>query len=114
MANPNPSPGTRFGPGNPGGPGRPRSKPLTDRLRERLEAPTADGRTLADDLVDRWVQLMQGDDKQALQALREALLRVEGRPVEASGEGGVPSVLDALRAIEQVEAALDAAESSGE
>lgn len=78
MANPNPSPETRFRPGGPPGPGRPRSKPLTDRLRERLEeiAQGGDGRALADELVDRWIEMIRAGDGSAL---RELLTRVEGK-----------------------------------
>lgn len=90
MANPNPSPATRFRPGGPPGPGRPRSKPLTDRLRERLEqiatGGDGDGRALADELVDRWVELIRSGDGAAL---RELLNRVEGKVtdrVEHEGE----------------------------
>lgn len=87
MANPNPSPATRFQPGNTGGPGRPRTRPLTDRLRERLEEVQPDGRTLADRLVDRWIELIDGDPKSAVVAIKEALVRLEGKPSEPQPTG---------------------------
>lgn len=77
----------RFADGNPGGPGRPRSKPLTDRLRERIEQEQPDGRTLADWLVDSWIAAIQAGGKEAVAALKEALLRLEGRPAEPQSSG---------------------------
>lgn len=99
MANPNPSPGTRFGEGNPGGPGRPRSRPLTDRLRERLGDAQPDGRTLADALVDAWIELIRGGGKEAVGAIKEALLRLEGRPSEPQSAG--PAVADLVAEAER-------------
>jgi hypothetical protein len=71
MANPNPSPATRFRDGHKGGPGRPRSKPLTDRLREVLDDPGQ-----VDRIVRRWVELAEAGDASAL---RQLLDRVEGK-----------------------------------
>ena len=76
MSNPNPSPETRFKPGGPPGPGRPRSRPLTDRIRERLEAAVPGNRTEADLVVDRWLDMIRDHDASAL---RELLNRIEGK-----------------------------------
>jgi hypothetical protein len=98
MANPNPSPETRFGPGCPPGPGRPRSKPITDRLRERLADPA-----LIDELIDRWIAMVRDGD---VRALKELLLRLEGRP-DGPEKSDLPlTVADAIRALDQVERAL--------
>jgi Family of unknown function (DUF5681) len=84
---PFPNPATQFKPGQSGNPsGRPRSKPLTDRLRDKLEEVGEDGRTVADAVVDRWLEMVADGDATAL---REALARVEGKvidQVEHSGE----------------------------
>lgn len=76
MANPNPSPATRFKSGGPPGPGRPKSKPLTDRIRQRLEEAGGDGRVVADELVDHWLAMIREGDAGAL---RELIVRLEGK-----------------------------------
>lgn len=85
MANPNPSPGTRFKDGCPPGPGRPRTKPLTDRIRARLEEPGADGRALADELVDCWADAIRAGDTAALRTLLE---RIEGKVADQVEHAG--------------------------
>lgn len=89
MPNPNPEPHPEnlrpFPPGVSGNPGgRPKSKPITDRLRDRLERPARealrldDGATLADVIALRMAKAAaEGDFKY----VRELLDRVEGKPV---------------------------------
>jgi hypothetical protein len=87
MPNPNPSPETRFQPGCAPGPGRPRTKPITDRLRARLEGAIPDGTSPTIDLiVDQWFEMIAGHNSGAL---REMLDRLEGKVtdrVEHDGE----------------------------
>lgn len=83
MANPNPSPATRFKPGQAPGPGRPRgSVSITSRLRAQLERETRDkagnptGRQVADVLASVLLdRALKGD----LRAAREVVLRIDGR-----------------------------------
>lgn len=64
--------------GNPGG--RPRTKPITDRVRDALEEIGEDGRPLAAAVVREWLQMIVDGD---LAALRELLDRVEGPLTQA-------------------------------
>jgi hypothetical protein len=77
---PFPNPSTQFQPGHPGGPGRPRTKPITDRLREALEVVGDDGRSMADAVIDRWFQMIADGE---VSALREMLDRTEGMLAQA-------------------------------
>jgi hypothetical protein len=45
---------------------RKRTNHLTDRLREALARPTDDGRTIADQIVDVWIDLCLAGDADAL------------------------------------------------
>lgn len=87
MANFNPSPETRFRPGCAAGPGRPRTRPITDRLWARLEQAIAEGEmTYADVIVNQWLGMIAEGDSGAL---REMLNRLEGKVsdrVEHDGE----------------------------
>lgn len=84
---PFPNPDSQFKPGGPGGPGRPRSKPITDRLREKLEELGDDNRTIADALVDQWLEMVADGDSAAL---RELLARIEGKVTDhVQHEGGL-------------------------
>jgi hypothetical protein len=86
---PFPNPDTQFKPGCPPGPGRPRTKPLTDRLREALEVVGGDGRSMADAVVDQWLTMIADGQ---IAALRELLDRVEGPLTQAlkhDHEGGL-------------------------
>lgn len=87
MANFNPSPETRFRPGCAAGPGRPRTRPITDRLRARLEGTADEGSSPAiDRIIDQWLgMIFEGNSG----ALRELLNRLEGKVsdrVEHDGE----------------------------
>jgi hypothetical protein len=65
MANPDPSPSTRFAPGVSGNPaGRPKTKPLTDRLREILADPAE-----VDRVVRSWIDGAAEGDVGALRTL---------------------------------------------
>lgn len=84
MANPNPSPSTRFQPGNPGG-GRHKGELLATKLSRRLatELKPGSGRTIADGLIDRLVQIAaKGKDADALQAIKEIFMRHDGKVPE--------------------------------
>jgi hypothetical protein len=76
------NPATQFKPGNPGG-GRPCRDHVTRHLREFLESPAArpTGRKIAKILLEMAL-------KRNMQAIREIMDRVEGRP--AISIGGVP------------------------
>jgi hypothetical protein len=82
MANADPSPDTRFRPGRSGNPsGRPRSRPLTDRLREILDDPAE-----VDKVVRAWLDAAGTGDSGAVRTLLE---RLEGKlsdRVEHEGE----------------------------
>jgi hypothetical protein len=75
MANPNPHVPTRFKPGQSGNPsGRPKTKPITDRMRAFIE--TEEGSELvADAIVKEWRLMIKAGDSSAL---RELLRRLEG------------------------------------
>jgi hypothetical protein len=57
VANPNPSPATRFRPGNTAsvGNGRPKGSSITARIRAQCARDTDDGRTIAERIADRFV-----------------------------------------------------------
>jgi hypothetical protein len=85
MANPNPSPSTRFKPGaewRGNAKGRPKKSPLTEYLIELLPATELAGKVLPDGktalqcAVERWmIDIINGDAR----ARGQALDRVEGR-----------------------------------
>jgi hypothetical protein len=88
-----PNKSTQFRPGNPGGPGRPRKRPITERLIEQLAATRyegwefAPGETVADLVAQRWIHLII--DEQDVTALRELLARLEGRiPLKIQADAG--------------------------
>jgi hypothetical protein len=101
MANPDPSPRTRWQPGQSGNPkGRPRTKPLTDRLREAIEAVDDEGRSVADRIVEKWIERASGGD---VMALKEMLNRLEGKAplrveatLEHDSDFDLPAILEAL------------------
>jgi Family of unknown function (DUF5681) len=77
---PFPNRDTQFQPGQSGNPsGRPRTKPITDRLREALEEIGDDGRPLAEAVMRQWLSMVADGD---VSALRELLDRVEGTVVQ--------------------------------
>lgn len=109
MANPNPSPETRFKSGaewngNPGG--RPRSIPIEARWRELLEATEIDGQPIKDgkqvaDLLARQTlsDALRGDHK----ARKEILERVYGKvPLRIAGHDGGPVEVNVTTAREQL------------
>lgn len=78
---PFPNSATQFQPGQSGNPsGRPRTKPITDRLREALEVVGEDGRSMADAVVAHWLTMVADGE---VPALREMLDRVEGPITQA-------------------------------
>jgi hypothetical protein len=86
MANPNPSPATRFKPGNRGGPGGKLRDPLTRAVREAMKA--EDLKRVADML---WSFAMSGN----LKAIEMLWDRLEGKAV-ARQEQGDPGAFDDL------------------
>jgi Family of unknown function (DUF5681) len=101
---------TRFRPGQSGNPGgRPKSRRLSDMLVDALEEDGPDGRSNAQAVVDRWLDLvLHGEPSAAIAALRELLTRIEGRaPLkvnvaadvyhhEASDDGDMFAIFEAL------------------
>src|SRR5579859_3297836 len=90
---PFPNKSTQFQPGNPGGPGRPRKRPITERLIEQLAATKYDGwilepgETVADLVAQQWIRLVITE--QDVTALRELLARLEGRvPLKIQADAG--------------------------
>jgi hypothetical protein len=82
VANPDPSPSTRFGPGNAANPGgRPKGRSLTAILRDALdsESPEHPGRTVGEVLVERLLTLTRDDRR----AIKDVFDRTEGRPVQS-------------------------------
>jgi Family of unknown function (DUF5681) len=83
---------TRFQPGQSGNPrGRPKSRRLSDMLVDALEEDGPDGRSNAQAVVDRWLDLvLHGEPSAAIAALRELLTRLEGRaPLKVNVEADV-------------------------
>jgi hypothetical protein len=72
-----PKPINQSKPGRSGNPkGRPKFQPLSERLHEAIEGLDADGKAIADKIVQKWIELiLEGD----ISALRELLNRLEGR-----------------------------------
>lgn len=98
MANPNPSPATRFRPGNPGGPGRPRGQSPATRLRRAFdrEAPIkgkdpGHGITYLDVMVESVVKhACRGDFKfvaLAFEMLEDDAVHVELAALRAMVDG---------------------------
>lgn len=107
MANPNPSPATRFKPGNRANPGgRPKGRSLTSRLREALEAELPNGKQRADALINELILLALGRGTGDRQAIKDIFDRVDGK---------VPDIVIAATEeddhgpTDEAEAALDAA-----
>jgi hypothetical protein len=96
---------TQFQPGTSGNPGgRPRAKPITDRLRVKIEEIGEDECSFADAIVDQWLSMIADGDSGAL---KELVARLEGRtPLTIELDGDVrlehttdpdlPSILKAL------------------
>ncbi len=86
MANPDPSPETRFPPGicpNPAG--RPKGSGIRARLRAAVAAALAEDpdRTTADKIVDRLLLIAtRGDDAVARQAIKDVIEQVDGKVPE--------------------------------
>jgi hypothetical protein len=96
VANPNPSPATRFGAGQPINlNGRPREASITARILARCAQDSGDGKTIAERIGDRFVaEALKGKFSFA----KEVLDRVDGKVTERfehSGTGGGPIVIDA-------------------
>jgi hypothetical protein len=100
MANPNPSPSTRFGPGNRANPnGRPKGRSITDRLRAAIERQEHGGKALeggrdvADLLVQVIIEGALGGDVRLIQLIVD---RVDGK-VPDTTSGGISDATQAIR-----------------
>ena len=81
MANPWPSPATRFRPGQSGNPnGRTPGKGIGAVLREKLAEPDDEGRTPADRIADAMIALAVKGDVRAASFISD---RAEGKPRQA-------------------------------
>jgi hypothetical protein len=69
--------------GNPGG--RPKTRHISEALRQKLDAPVEDGRTYAQVIADRLVNTAAyaKRDSQATEAAEAIASRIEGKPVQA-------------------------------
>jgi hypothetical protein len=96
VANPNPSPATRFGAGQPINlNGRPKEASITARIRAQCERTTDDGRTIAERIGDRFVaEALKGKFPFAKEVMERNDGKVTDR-VEHSGPGGGPIVVNA-------------------
>lgn len=88
--------GRPFQPGQSGNPnGRPKKLPLTDVIREKLEAMKADGKVSnAEAIADKLIEMALGG---SLEAMKELADRAEGKPKqrnELSGPDGGPIPLE--------------------
>lgn len=110
MANPNPSPETRFRSGRSGNPGgRPKGRSVTSRLRRLLLStkdlsgkPIPDGKQLADLVAEVLVKqtlagefkfaklLVERNDSRALEELRERIAILERAAGPGADDGGLP------------------------
>lgn len=98
--NPNPSPSTRFKPGqvaNPGG--KPKGRTLASYLREGLESLTKDGKTRAQVISEKLLELCEDGDRQAI---KDVFDRIEGKvpdklQVEEAPKPSLDDVKDAIR-----------------
>jgi hypothetical protein len=86
MANPNPSPATRFRPGHRGGPGGRLRDPLTRAMRERSTPEDIDA------IVRTLIDLARAGNLQAIQMIWD---RLEGKAV-ARQEAGDPGAFNDL------------------
>ena len=87
MANPNPSPATRFQPGNRANPGgRPQTRPITAALLKELKSKGPNGKdTKLALMVWKLVQLALAGDVAAQKAIMD---RIEGTAVQAVTHAG--------------------------
>ena len=81
MANPNPSPETRFQPGRSGNPGgKPKGRSVTSRLRELLEEPSLakgrEGKVILDRIAEQIVRRCLKGDYRFVETLLD---RTEGK-----------------------------------
>lgn len=88
MANPNPSPATRFKKGNPGGPGAPRGPRWTTKLIHLIEESGAEKA-----ILKVWLKaILEGDYRY----FKEFLERVDGKVIDAilndDGNGQPPRI----------------------
>jgi hypothetical protein len=94
MANPNPSPATRFKKGQVANPaGRPKAKTLSELARQKLfglDPNNPETTTLAEQIVDSWIASARAE---TMEAIKELLNRTEGKVPEKrehSGPNGAP------------------------
>ena len=115
---PFPNIATQFRPGNPGGPGRPRTRRVTDLLVEQLPRPNKKGLTLAEEVRDLWIAEVRSGNFKALQ---ELLNRTEGKApqqIELTAElnhrdADLPAILAALGLGSGAETAAGPEQSGG-
>jgi hypothetical protein len=86
MANPNPSPATRFRPGTPGNPGGRLRDPVTRRLREKLTPEDLDT------ILDTVIAFAKAGKAEYVQMIWD---RLDGKPVVRQ-EAGDPGAFDDL------------------
>jgi hypothetical protein len=97
MANPNPSPATRFKPGNTFsvGNGRPHGSSIRARIRALAAQDTGDGKTIEDRLAEKFIlEALKGKHPFAHDVLEAIDGKLTDR-VEHSGPGGGPIAMDA-------------------
>jgi hypothetical protein len=80
MPNPDPSPATRFTPGQSGNPGgRPKGESLTARLRRYLDEEGEDGRTRAERFVERLAEMALAGN---VHVMKMVLDRLDGKAID--------------------------------
>lgn len=77
QGNPNPSPSTRFKPGNNANPGgKPKGRTLAFYLREGLESVGKDGKTRAQAIAEKLLDMCDEGDRQAI---KDVFDRIDGK-----------------------------------
>lgn len=113
-----PSKKDQFQPGNPGGPGRPRTRRISDLILDQLGKPNKKGVTLAEEVRDIWLAAVRSGNFKALQ---ELLNRTEGKApqqIELTADvnhrdADLPAILAALGLGSGSEAAAGPIQSGG-
>ena len=76
-----PNPSTQFQPGQSGNPnGRPKTRSMTDRLRQAIETVGDDGLDLGDTVILQWLEMIAGGN---FPALVELVSRLDGPLAQA-------------------------------
>ena len=116
MANPNPSPSTRFVKGQSGNPsGRPKgSVGLTARIRRVLLKETKDGRPLADVLAEILVNQAMKNPAKMNAFLRDFMDRDEGKVADKVEVEGIHTIRDLVRELDKSESTDEPASDCGD